>query len=194
MASTETEKPATAEKAEETTTKTAAAAPKKRTAPAKRTTRSAAPKAVKSEANQAEAAAGAVQAQIWETPFTMTKKQIDDATKAMDDMAALARDNMEAMVAAMTAAAKGYEKLGEHFTALSRKQMEDTTALMKALSGAKNAKEAFDLQADFLKSNTEAMVAETAKLSDAALAISKEVSEPITQRMSATMDKFGKAA
>ncbi|MGF1606799.1 MAG: phasin family protein [Rhodothalassiaceae bacterium] len=175
--------------------------------PRKRTPARKAPTAEKAAQTSADAALSGADAaaetaqtvtktmdQTLEQTLKMTNKQMEDATKRMEDLADMSRENMEALVASSMAVAKGFEQMGEHFVALSRKQVEDTQAFYKSLTGAKNMKEAFDIQSDFMKSYMEGMMGEMGKLSDAALGISREVAEPITARMSATMDRMGQAA
>ena len=56
------------------------------------------------------------------------------------------KKNLEALVASMTAAAKGAETVGARAMAFSRKAVEEQVAAAKALTAAKSIQEAVELQ------------------------------------------------
>src|SRR3546814_3180529 len=69
-----------------------------------------------------------------------------------------AKGNVEAVVAAGRAAAKGAETLGQNAAEYSRKSFEEATKAMKTLSGAKSPTEFFKLQNDFAKTQFDSLI------------------------------------
>ena len=125
-----------------------------------------------------------------EASMELTKKGVEDAVKGYDRFAEFNKDNMDAVVAAGNAVAKGAETLQDELMAYAKRNLEDSTAAFKALSGAKNAKEFFDIQTSLVKSHYDGLVGEISKMSELSLRISNEVMEPLNARMAVAMDKL----
>src|SRR3546814_14850899 len=87
--------------------------------------------------------------------------------------------NVEAVVAAGRAAAKGAETLGQNAAEYSRKSFEEATKAMKTLSGAKSPTEFFKLQNDFAKTQFDSLIAEASKISETMVKIFGDVADPI---------------
>ena len=105
----------------------------------------------------------------FEKAFGATRERMDTAMKGLNDMSSYNRDNVDAMVAASTVFAKGMEAVSAEVMAISKRNMEDTVAAMKALSGVKSAKEYFELQSDFAKTAWDNMVADGTKIGEMTL-------------------------
>src|SRR3546814_17077858 len=90
--------------------------------------------------------------------------------------------NVEAVVAAGRAAAKGAETLCQNAAEYSRKSFEEATKAMKTLSGAESPTEFFKLQNDFAKTQFDSLIAEASKISETMVKIFGDVAEPISSR------------
>ncbi|MEM1020121.1 MAG: phasin family protein [Sphingomonadales bacterium] len=125
-----------------------------------------------------------------EKSFEMTKKTMDEAVKGFDEIAAFSKENVDAMMASSNAATKGLESMNAEIMAYSKSAMEDSMAAMKALTGAKNLREYFDIQNAMMKSSYDRYVAESSKFSEMGLKIMSEVAEPVNARMAVVMEKM----
>lgn len=117
------------------------------------------------------------------------KDNIEKSMSAMSEMSAMSKKNMEAMVASMTAAAKGAETVGARAMAFSKKSMEDQVAAAKALSSAKSIQEAVELQTGFAKTAFDTIVAEVNEISETMSASVKESMAPINERVTAFVER-----
>ena len=126
------------------------------------------------------------------------KEQVEKAqaqtTKAMADMAAFSKENVDAFVVASTLYAKGFENVGKAWYALTQETVEASAAVAKALLGAKTLKEAVDLQTDFAKTTFDKYVAESTKLSEMSIKVANEAIQPINARVNVAVEKLLKPA
>jgi phasin family protein len=126
------------------------------------------------------------------------KEQVEKAqaqtTKAVADMAAFSKENVDALVVASTLYAKGFENVGKAWYALTQETVEASAAVAKALLGAKTLKEAVDLQTDFAKTTFDKYVAETTKLSEMSIKVANEAIQPINARVNVAVEKLLKPA
>jgi phasin family protein len=121
---------------------------------------------------------------------TAFKGQIEKSLTALNDVNAQSKENLEAVVASVTAATKGAEALGAQAMAFSKKAMEDQVAAAKSLSGAKSVQEAVELQTAFAKTAMETMMAEMTKMSETAAASMKDCMSPLNARVTAMVEKM----
>lgn len=126
-------------------------------------------------------------------PFTdvseQAKSALEKGTKMIEEFNDFAKGNVEAVVAAGRAAAKGAETLGQNAAEYSRKSFEEATKAMKTLSGAKSPTEFFKLQNDFAKTQFDSLIAEASKMSETMVKIFGDVAEPISSRVAVAADK-----
>jgi phasin family protein len=126
------------------------------------------------------------------------KEQVEKAqaqtTKAVADMAAFSKENVDAFVVASTLYAKGFENVGKAWYALTQETVEASAAVAKALLGAKTLKEAVDLQTDFAKTTFDKYVAESTKLSEMSIKVANEAIQPINARVNVAVEKLLKPA
>ncbi len=130
--------------------------------------------------------------QSFDQAMKFTKDQVGryypDAAKSFDELAEVQKDNAEAFFAAQTAATKGAETIGEQIYAFNRKAVDAGLETMKAMFGVKSFQDALELQTGFARERFEDLVAESAKLSELTIQTSKETVEPITARLSQTVE------
>lgn len=201
-------------KAEAKATKPAAAKPVKAAKSAAKTTKKAAKKAVASSKKPARKPAKA-KADKTSTPprkgtkimtNTQTKKMQDTlqtmtaasndafregfekSLKSVNELNAVSKDNMDAVMASATAAGKGIEALNTNAVAYAKKSMEDTVAATKAITTAKSVQDMIEVQADFMKSAMDAYLGEINKATDLYAGVVKSSLKPLNDRVAATVE------
>jgi phasin family protein len=115
--------------------------------------------------------------------------QIEKSIAAFYELNAYSKKNLEAMVASMTAAAKGAEAVGARAIAFSKRSVEDQIAASKALAGAKSVQEVVELQTTFAKTAFEALVAEASEMAGAVSGSVKDAMSPINERVTAMVER-----
>ena len=118
------------------------------------------------------------------------KDGVEKSLAAMTEMNANSKKNLEAVVAAATASAKGAEVLGAQAMAFSKAMFESQVAAAKSLSGAKSIQEVVELQTAFAKTSLETYMSEFGKMSETVSASVKESMKPINERVTATVEKL----
>jgi phasin family protein len=124
---------------------------------------------------------------------TAFKDGIEKSIAAMYEFNAHSKKNLEAMVASMTAAAKGAEAVGARAIAFSKKSVEEQIAASKALAGAKSVQEVVELQTTFAKTAFESLVAEASHMAGAVSGSVKDAMLPINERMTAMVERVNAA-
>ena len=118
------------------------------------------------------------------------KDGVEKSLSALNDINAQSKQNLEAVVASVTAATKGAESLGAQAIAYSKKSVEDGVAAAKTLSGAKSLQEVVELQTSFAKTALEGYLAQLNSASEIVSASMKESLVPLNARMTAAVEKF----
>ncbi len=116
------------------------------------------------------------------------KDGFEKAVKGYDQIVTFGKDNAEAMLKSANAAGKGIETINSEVFAYTRKSVEDSVAVAKAVLAAKTVEEAFQLQSEFGKAIFETYVDQLAKFGDMTLAVARNTAEPIQARVSAFAD------
>ncbi len=118
------------------------------------------------------------------------KDGVEKSLSALNDINAQSKQNLEAAVASVTAAAKGAETLGAQAIAFSKKSVEDSVSAAKSLQGAKTVQEVVELQTAYAKTAMEGYMAEMNKASEVVAASFKDLLVPLNSRVTATIEKF----
>jgi phasin family protein len=118
------------------------------------------------------------------------KDGIEKSLASMNDLNAQSKENLEAVVAAATAATKGAEALGAQAIAFAKKATEDNVAAAKSLGSAKSIQEVVELQTNWFKSSLEGYLAEFNKATEIVSASVKDSWTPRNAPVTATLDKF----
>lgn len=103
-------------------------------------------------------------------------------TATYTDFAAFSQDNLETIVKANTAAAKGYETMSKYLVDLAGKSFEDAVAASKKLAAAKTVVEFVQIQTKLAQESVESAMEEGKKISELATSIVKDVTSPMTER------------
>jgi len=118
------------------------------------------------------------------------KDGVEKTLTALNDINALSKSNLEAVVESLTAATKGAETVGARALAFSKKNWDDAVTAAKTLSGAKSVQEVIELQSSYAKTSMEAYVAEVNQLTETLSASFKDTFKPINARLTASVEKF----
>ena len=118
------------------------------------------------------------------------KDAVDKSLTALNDINAQSKQNLEAVVASVTAATKGAETLGAHAIAYSKKSMQDHATAARSLGAARSVQEVVELQTAWAKSTMEAYMAEVTSASAIVAASVKETMTPLSARVTAAVEKF----
>ena len=110
--------------------------------------------------------------------------------KGIDELVAVGKGNLDAVVQANTAAVAGAKRLNTELAAYARAAYEANLAAAKALAGAKTVEEAIALQNGHVKATVDTAVAKGTELSEVALAVANDVAEPLQARAQVTIDKL----
>lgn len=113
------------------------------------------------------------------------KNGFEQASKSYDRWLGFAKENMEAMMKATTTYSKAVEQINSETLEFSKRQMEDGVAAWKAVLGAKNVQEAWEVQSDYTKSAMDAYIAQVTKVNDMVLSTAKHAAEPLNARLAA---------
>ena len=117
------------------------------------------------------------------------KDTVEKSLAGLNELNALSKRNLEAMVASMTAATKGAESVGSQAMNYSKRSMEDGVAAAKALASAKSIQEVVELQTAYAKTALETYLAEMNRMSETVAASVKDSLAPLNERVTAVMEK-----
>jgi len=130
----------------------------------------------------------------FEATQTKMKEGVEKAMKTAEELVAFNQGNIEALVKASQIWATGMQDLSKHFAAAAQASLDESMSALKALSGVKSLKDAFELQSSFARSALEKSLAQSGKLTDASFKLTEQALAPITARVTVAVEKFAKAA
>ena len=101
---------------------------------------------------------------------------------------AAAKDNLEAVAQANSAAVAGAQKLNSEVSAYLNGVYEANLAASKAVFAAKTVQEAVDLQTDHVRASVDAALTKSAELSQVAASVANDVAQPLQARTKVALD------
>jgi phasin family protein len=116
------------------------------------------------------------------------KDGVEKSLAKLNELNAQSKQNIEALMAAATATAKGAEALGAQALAYSKSAVENHVEVSKALSSARSVQELVELQSAYAKSAMEAYMAEMNRASETFTATFKEALRPLNERATAVVE------
>lgn len=132
----------------------------------------------------------------FEQTVAATKEQVEKASaqvmKGYDEVSALAKDNVDALIEAGTIAAKGAEDIGKEVVSFAQASFDKSVAAGKAILSAKTLLEVVDLQNDYAKSSFDALLTGATKIQELAVKATNAAFAPIGARVNAAVDKLSK--
>jgi phasin family protein len=110
--------------------------------------------------------------------------------KVAEELADLARANVEAIVEAGRVASEGARSIGQDVVATSRDGVEQAADAIRSLAEAKSPTEYLQLQGEFARASFDRAVAETSKLTESLVKLAGEAFQPISNRATANAERF----
>jgi phasin family protein len=110
--------------------------------------------------------------------------------KVSEELADLARANVEAIVEAGRVASEGARSIGQDVVATSRDGVEQAADAIRSLAEAKSPTEYLQLQSDFARASFDRAVAETSKLTESLVKLAGEAFQPLSNRATANAERF----
>ena len=110
--------------------------------------------------------------------------------KVAEELADLARANVEAVVEASRVAAEGAKAIGQDVVATSRDGVEQTADAIRSLAEAKSPTEYLQLQGEFARATFDRAVAESSRLTESLVKLAGEAFQPISNRATANAERF----
>jgi|SRR6476646_938043 phasin family protein len=178
--------------------KTAAKAATRRTARKSRTTArktAAAQKRTKTVTNNVFNGFDAVPAfapfqSIFAEANERSQELVKKSQKVAEELADLARANVEAVVEAGRVATEGARTIGQDVVAKQRDSFEQAADAIRSLAEAKSPTEYLQLQGDFARASFDRVVAESSKLTESLVKLAGEAFQPLSNRASANAERF----
>ena len=131
-----------------------------------------------------------------EQAVAATKEQVEKAStvalKSYDDFASYNKDAVDAYVKAGNVMSKGFEDLGKTIFAFAQSQAESNVSAAKAMMSAKTLNDLVEIQTDLARSQFDAFVAESTKVSEMSLKVANETVEPIQAQFTVVVEKMMK--
>jgi phasin family protein len=110
--------------------------------------------------------------------------------KVSEELADLARANVEAIVEAGRVASEGARSIGQDVVATGREGVEQTADAIRSLAEAKSPTEYLQLQGEFARASFDRVVAESSKLTESLVKLAGEAFQPISNRATANAERF----
>ena len=121
---------------------------------------------------------------------TAFKDGVEKALSAFNEANVHSKKNLEAVVASVTAAAKGAETVGAQAMAFSKKTFDDQVSAARSLAGAKSLQEVVELQTNLARSFLETYMSEVGKLSETVSASVKDSMKPLNDRVTDVVERL----
>jgi phasin family protein len=137
----------------------------------------------------AEAAKSTVE-HITAASNTAFKDGVEKTLAAINEANSHSKKNLEALVASVTAAAKGAETVGAQAMAFSKKAFDEQVAAARSLATAKSVQEVVELQSTYARSFLENYMAEVGKLTETVSASVKDSMKPLNERVTDLVERF----
>ena len=115
---------------------------------------------------------------------------VKKSQKVAEELADLARANVEALVESGRVAAEGARSIGQDVVAISRDGVEQAADAIRSLAEAKSPTEYLQLQGDFARASFDRMVAESSKLAETVVKLAGETFQPLSNRATANAERF----
>ncbi|WP_439815337.1 phasin family protein [Zavarzinia sp. CC-PAN008] len=112
-------------------------------------------------------------------------KGISMAKTRYDELARISKDNVDAVMQSNTAAIKAIESLSAELVAFSKNSLEDSLAATKAIMSAKSMQQVIELQTDYTKSALDAFLAQSTRIGELLMSLSKDTAAPLNARLNA---------
>lgn len=130
-----------------------------------------------------------------------TKGRVETAVKAQvaafqayEEAVGSAKDAVDAVAQAGTIFSKGLQDIGKLVLGLAQVSVEEGVAASQQLLAAKTLRELVDVQSAVAKQQFDRLLSESSRLSDLSVKLVEESFAPLTERVTATVEKLVKRA
>jgi len=127
---------------------------------------------------------------ILEEATERSQELVKRSQKVAEELADLARANVEAVVEAGRVATEGARTIGQDVVAKQRDGFEAAADAIRSLAEAKSPTEYLQLQGDFARASFDRAVAESSKLTESLVKLAGEAFQPLSNRASANAERF----
>jgi len=127
---------------------------------------------------------------ILEEATERSQELVKRGQKVAEELADLARANVEAVVEAGRVAAEGARSIGQDVVAKQRDGFEQAADAIRSLAEAKSPTEYLQLQGDFARASFDRAVAESSKLTESLVKLAGEAFQPLSNRASPNAERF----
>jgi len=110
--------------------------------------------------------------------------------KVAEELADLARANVEAVVEAGRVASEGARSISQEAVSSSRDSFEQAADAIRSFAEAKSPTEYLQLQGDFARASFDRAVAESSRLTESLVKLAGEAFQPLSNRASANAERF----
>jgi phasin family protein len=110
--------------------------------------------------------------------------------KVAEELANLARANVEAVVEAGRVATEGARNIGQDVVAKQRDSFEQAADAIRSLAEAKSPTEYLQLQSEMARASFDRAVAESSRLTESLVKLAGEAFQPLSNRASANAERF----
>lgn len=121
-------------------------------------------------------------------------ENMEKATKSFEDVAAFGQQTIDAMVKSQTIAAKAAEEINAEVIAFSKKTLEETVAHAKDLAASQTVTDFIEKQTGFAKAAFDAMMKQSTKMNEMAIAAMKDAMAPVSARFAAAVEMMKTSA
>jgi phasin family protein len=118
------------------------------------------------------------------------KDSVEKTLAAINEANALSKKNLEAVVASVTAAARGAETVGAQAMAFSKKTFDDQVSAARSLAGAKSLQEVVELQTNLARSFLESYMSEMGKFTETVSSSVKDTMKPLNERVTDVVERL----
>ena len=119
-----------------------------------------------------------------------SQEAVRRSQKAAEQIADLARGNVEALVEAGRVASEGARSFGQDVVARGRDGAEQTANAIRSLAEAKSPTEFMQLQSELARSSFDRMVAESSRFTESLVKLAGEAIQPLSNRASANAERI----
>jgi phasin family protein len=110
--------------------------------------------------------------------------------KAAEELADIARGNLDAIVEASRIASSGAQSIAQKTLAKSRDNVELAADTVRSMAEAKNPSDLLQLQAEFVRGAFDRFVSESSNLTESMVKLAGESFQPISNRATRNVERF----
>jgi phasin family protein len=121
-------------------------------------------------------------------------EHVEKATKEfmsrMEEVAALNRNHMEAVMQASNIMAEGVKDMSQAVFSHCQTTLQNSMSTGRAMMGVKTLRELMELQSAYVKGMFDAMMADSTKISEIAVRCTSEAAEPISASVTSVVERI----